>query len=193
MPLQMRTAWTGERFSGLLVLGESHYGDPEDLEVTRQVIEEAVDLRSSHAFLTKIEKVVTGEAAHGRGPGSFWQTVAFANFCPGAVDGPRTRPTEEMWDEGYRLFPAMLTLVKPKRILVLGNATWNHVGALSGTTHILTAGLKREAGRLDSDAGPDGNGMPITSIRHPSSWGFSTMRWHAYYKDFVAAYPAVTG
>ncbi|MGI4795093.1 MAG: hypothetical protein ACRYG8_13675 [Janthinobacterium lividum] len=189
MPIQMRTPWIGGRFSGLLVLGESHYGDPDDLDVTRQVIEEAADLRSSHAFLTKIEKVVTGEVALRRGPESFWQTSAFANFCPGAVDGPRIRPTEEMWEEGYRLFPAVLTLVKPKRILVLGNATWNHVGALTGTTYISTAGVKREAGRLASDAGPDGEGVPITSIRHPSSWGFSTMRWHAYYKDFVDRVP----
>ncbi|MGI4794432.1 MAG: hypothetical protein ACRYG8_10230 [Janthinobacterium lividum] len=192
MPLQMRTLWIGGRFSGLLVLGESHYGEPDDLDVTRQVIEEATDLRSSHAFLTKIEKVVTGEAARGRGPESFWQTSAFANFCPGAVDGPRIRPTREMWTEGYRLLPGLLTAVKPKRILVLGNSTWNNVGPLTNTIYISTAGAKREAGRLGPDAGPDGEGVPITSIRHPSSWGFNTMRWHAYYKDFVAAIPPVT-
>ncbi len=185
----MRMPWIGARFGGLLVLGESHYGDEDDANLTRQVIEEAVECRSPHAFLAKIEKVVTGEAARCLGPESFWQTVAFANYCPGAVPAARERPTREMWEEGYRLLPELLTFVKPQRILVLGNATWNHTGPLTDTVYIPTAGVLREAGRLGSEAGPGGEGVPITSIRHPSSWGFSTMRWHAYYKDFVAAMP----
>lgn len=189
MPLEMREPWLGERFDGLLVLGESHYGDPDDLNLTRQVVDEAVAGRSPHRFLAKIEKVVTGDVARRGGTGSFWHNIAFANFCPGAVDRPRMRPTAEMWTEGSRLFPALLTLVKPKRILVLGNATWDNVGSLTDTINIPTADTHREAGLLGPDAGPDGAGVSITSIRHPSSWGFSTMRWHAYYQDFVAAFP----
>ena len=192
--MELRTPWIGNRFDGLLVLGESHYHDDADAPgLTTQVVEEAVAGESPHALFAKVEKVVTGEIGRRTGDASFWQTVAFANFYPGVVPGPRKRPTPEMCEEGYRLFPALLSMVKPRRILVLGNVNWNNVGELTNTIDIQTVGAKREAGRLGAEAGLDGEGLPITSIRHPSAWGFSTMRWHAYYQDFVAAFPKVTG
>ena len=190
--MNLRKPWIGNQFNGLLVLGESHYGNAEDDGLTTQVVQEAVDGVSTHAFFTKIEIVVTGEALRKRGPNSFWHHIAFANFCPGAVDGPRHRPSEEMWAEGYRLFPELLLQVRPKRILVLGNELWDNIGALTDTALLSAPKKPREAGRLDMEAGAAGSGVPIASIRHPSSFGFSSAKWHDFYRSFVEVFP-VTG
>lgn len=189
MSLQMRAPWIGSRFEGLLILGESHYGEPEDLELTKTVVQGVVDRSAPHAFFTKVEIAVTGESSSRSGSDSFWQTVAFANFCPGAVDGPRQRPSFEMWTEGYRLFPKLMSFVKPKRVLVLGYQLWDNIGGLTEVKIISASKKDREAGRLDAEAGPNGQGVPITSIRHPTAFGFSAREWHAFYLSFLKYFP----
>ena len=187
--MNMRRPWIGGRFDGLLILGESHYGEADDLDLTTQVVQEMVDRTSRHAFFTKVEIAISGEASRKSGEDSFWQTVAFANFCPGAVEGPRERPSLEMWTEGYRLFPALMSLVRPKRVLVLGNELWDNVGGLTDTALLAAPKKAREVGRLDAEAGPDGKGIPIASIRHPSSFGFQAAAWHSFYMEFLQRFP----
>ena len=94
-----------------------------------------------------------------------------------------------MWEEGYAALPGLLRDIQPKRILVLVNATWTNMPAIENDVWIETAGKRRDAGRMTDEMGRHVKGVPVTSIRHPSSWGFSIQRWREFYLRFLEHLP----
>ncbi len=74
-------------------------------------------------FFTAVERAVTGRGRGGTRPADFWPTVAFANFCQGAADGPAGEKTPEMWRRGTAALPTVLEALRPRRMLLFSTAS----------------------------------------------------------------------
>lgn len=199
MVLEIRKPWLGERRTetGLLIVGESHYGEGApgvaDADLTNHVVGGITSGLRRHAFFSKVEAVVTGQASGFRGAQSFWAGVAYFNFCPGFVTGPRERPTSEMWSYGHTALSGLLDEIRPRRILVLGTELWENFPAIKDDVVIRWARGVHLAGRLPISGPSYNSDVPVAAIRHPSAWGFRPPEWHAFYLDFLAALPSVSG
>ncbi len=130
----MRTfdPWVGSRYTSegiggrrLLILGESHYGgsDCEYAAFTSEVIRDMALQKNRLAFFSRVLRLVTG----GRGPLSdaersdFWERVAFYNYVQSSPgDGPRCRPSAEMWIAAAEPLLSTLLELSPDVMLVLG-------------------------------------------------------------------------
>ena len=183
--MRPRTPWIGDRFGGLLIVGESHYvgeGEIDNSHLTIQVIEDAIR-GTSHRFHKNLAHAVTGRRLAGA---DFWRTVAFVNFCPGLVDGPRMLPTREMWAAGHDHFLVLLNEISPTHVLVLGKSkgrTFDNLPPFSAErAPILFEGQPRAAGYYELRSRPR---AIVTSITHPSA-AFSAERWHPFITEFLS-------
>lgn len=116
----------------VLVLGESHYGDPGDeyLKFTQEVVREwATEKRL--AFFTKAAKLVLGRGAGiwltDKERTNFWERVAFYNYVQSFLPAARYRPTQNMWDAAKKPFSQLLEELSPQVILVLGDELRLHL------------------------------------------------------------------
>ena len=180
----VREPWVGSAFSGLLIIGESHYGtsdDADDVELTKRVIK-LITEGTRHRFHTKVQQMIYGERGS-EDPAVFWSQVSFLNFCPGVTNDPRHRPDVQMWSAGHDALPGLLQSISPTHILVLGAETWTNMPPFDRTAEPLThEGRLREIGcyRVGEQSL-----APATSVPHPSSWGFSTTKWHPFVVAFL--------
>lgn len=142
----------------ILVLGESHYGEPgtERLSFTTEIVREWGQ-EKRHQFFTKTQKLVDVHA-----PGwisdearvEFWERVAFYNFVQVFVGTePRIRPTKEMWNAARVAFLATLAELKPQVMVVLGLKLASNLPQVPSGIHVIH--------------GP-----------HPAYGGFSYQQWH---------------
>ena len=144
----------GSRFGvSLLVLGESHYGQPEEecSDYTAGVVRTWAQQRRSR-FFTVISKVLLGtkDWIDDSLRGEVWEHIAFYNFVQEFVgDGPRNAPDFRQWVEAQVPFKTIVQDLRPDAILVLGHRLREHI--------------------LDVP-----NGVDVESIGHPSS---SSMRY----------------
>lgn len=158
-------AWEGDdyRTSGLngvrvLILGESHYGNPEELAPTfTQGVVRSLGIESRHRFFTAAAKLLLNSPAGVPLTDSerarFWQRVAFYNYIQEFVGTtPRTRPTKKMWQQAGNCLPAVVSELNPQLMLVLGKA-------LASWLPELPASLK------------------VCRVPHPASFGFQLGKW----------------
>ena len=158
--------WVGSRYSTdgicgkrILILGESHHGgggcDYQDF--TKKVIRDEALGENGHPrrkFFARVHRVIVG----GRGGFTdaqredFWSRVAFYNFIQTALEKPRDRPTNEMWEAACE--PLLLTLREQT------------------PTHILALGIE-----LYHRLPPFPKSITVCSIQHPSAPGFSYNKW----------------
>lgn len=131
--------WVGENYHTqtpkILVLGESHYGKPEwyTPEFTRYVVKDwALCKRGSSSYFTKIAKVLLGKAHEWISlddKHKLWHQVAFYNYVQKFVgDGPRMRPTPEMWAEAEESLGIVMNQLSPDIVIVTGKELGWHVG-----------------------------------------------------------------
>jgi len=139
--------WIGSKYATnnmfgkrVLVLGESHYGAPEDRvpEMTVNAVRRWAQEERA-AFFTKTAKLLLGLDSNtwlsDEQRAEVWEHVAFYNFvqqCPGEYS--RIRPTLDMWQAGRQPFLEVVRALKPDVILVLGKqlSSWlpqlpNHI------------------------------------------------------------------
>lgn len=132
--------WVGENYNSqtpkILVLGESHYGKSEwyTPELTQYVVKDwALCQKGSSSYFTKIAKILLGkpyewvslEEKH-----KLWNRVAFYNYVQQFVgDGPRMRPTPEMWVEAEKALNYVIGQLTPDIVIVTGKELGYHVGA----------------------------------------------------------------
>jgi hypothetical protein len=72
-----------------LVVGESHYGKPEernDRDITKRVIRQRIDESCHGQFFGVIERVVGGKAFDDPERFAFWSKTGFLNYAPHLVD-----------------------------------------------------------------------------------------------------------
>jgi hypothetical protein len=130
--------WVGDNYAAsspkVLVLGESHYKrDGFDRNTfTQEVIRSwAVGEQGSTKFFTTIAKVLSGKLNEGiskADKAEFWNSVAFYNFVQESVgDGPRDRPSEDMWKQAQQPFVQVMKDLSPNIVVVLGGHLCYHV------------------------------------------------------------------
>jgi hypothetical protein len=127
------------RFVGrrLLIVGESHYdeGQTYTQEQIRTFTTDIVrtwgaEAKGHQRFFANIFRTLnepnadhTSEAFR-----SFWHRVFFYNYVQSFVrGGARVRPTAKMFADSADAFHAVLNDVKPEAVLVMGQATWDHM------------------------------------------------------------------
>ncbi len=147
-------------------------------------------------FFTAVERAVTGRARGETRPAEFWPTVAFANFCQGAADGPAGIKTPDMWRRGIDALPTVLDELRPRHMLLFSTASWRRLHRLRGLTFrpdrtITLGGRTRDVCLLKRDDGAVR--VRCMNLGHSNSrnWG-SASDWH----PFVAAFldrPAAQG
>lgn len=138
----------------ILVLGESHYGVPEDEheEYTKEVVQLWAK-ENRLAFFTKIAKTIlnldSSEYLTDDAKTEFWENVAFYNYIQKIVgEGARIRPASDMWESSA---PALFEVIKdldPQIIYVLGKELADNLPQLP-------------------------SGIEVCYLSHPSSGGYS--------------------
>ena len=138
--------WEGKRYGSdglfgirLLILGEAHYGRPEELVASNTIdVVRKLGQQKRFRFFTVAMSLVLGR----RGPFSdaeraeFWERVAYCNFIqsfPGA--GPRKGPTPDQWLAGREPLLFTLAELKPQLLLVLGKNLRNYLPELPEYVH----------------------------------------------------------
>lgn len=158
--------WIGSKYGKnsrfgrkLLVLGESHYGDPDTInpDFTIDVVR-CYGQENRARFFTIAAKLLLGMGAgvwlSDRERAELWEHVAFANYVPGLVGyGSRERPTTEMWQAGEKPFLNAVDELQPDAIVVLGQE--------------LSHWLPELPPQIDVYVG-----------KHPSGRGFSYVEWN---------------
>jgi hypothetical protein len=172
--------WVGPRYGDdgrpLLVVGNSHYGRPEeetDRCLTRDEVRDYPDIPKP-AFFTRLAQVLAGEPLDQRGAREVLDGIAFYNFCQWvAADRPGVAPTSAMMAASKPAFWKVVDVLKPMHVLVLGNQVWMTIEDGSPTACVLD-GEERHVHRYERN----GHVFWALSIWHPASGhGFQLQRW----------------
>ena len=124
--------WVGSNYTTnkfgarILVLGESHYGSPEDeyedytIDVVKMWGQE-----NRLAFFTKIAKTLlnydSSDYLNEHERYALWENVSFYNYVQAIVgEGARIRPTGEMWQKSEVAFKEVIERLDPQIIIVFG-------------------------------------------------------------------------
>jgi hypothetical protein len=149
----------GFRGQRILILGEAHYGNPDEetSTFTRDWVENFASGARANRFFTVVSKLllavpagVSFKAAERR---ELWDRLAFYNYiqCFPAAKA-RVRPTVQMWREAAKCLPPVLAQLRPGLLLILGRGLAEHLPELPGC-------LNRCA------------------VPHPASFGFKLGEW----------------
>ena len=186
--------WVGEQYHSrkdwgirLLVLGESHYGEPPPKSnLTQCLTQQNAKREWSHRFWTNIAQSVSGEHHTTLDHEWFWNSVALYNFVQDLLPAARRCPAPPQWERGRNLLPLVLERLRPEAILVLGVRLWNQlpVDALDQPplrSHHDKYGSDRAVKRI---VVPNARAALASCINHPSS-GFSSKRWHPWVQALI--------
>ena len=185
--------WIGQQFAAscfgirVLVVGESHYWDraPENIQypdlwncttsLTQEVVEDWGRNRHGQGtaqFFTHVSNVLRQRYDGGQyedANGEMWNHVAFYNYVQSYVQRPQgqnnpNRPTDEQWEEGKGPFNAVLQILRPDAVLMLG-------GPNDGTSGWITHnhGHANFQGLYNPY---EHNGITFLGIYHPSAYGY---------------------
>jgi hypothetical protein len=184
--------WLGDGYESsvlrLLVLGESHYANPngEVPDLTSHTICAYLNWHKTGkarrpAFFTRVQQVVEGnrgrpnEEARKR----FWNEIAFFNYCEHLVGaGARKRPDRANWGSGALALQSVLERLRPTRVLVCGHELWDNVRGANASDSKWD--IEEDWARVTN-----ANGMEILvgSITHPSAPKFSAPKSHAHVRE----------
>lgn len=180
---QYEPGFCGRRF---LLLGESHYacwdGQRHDLgpTSTRVGVTDVVTRQDGARFYKNIEQALLNEErlngwCPGGGP-ALWNHFAFYNYVQSPVLGPpRTRPSQQQFDDSLALFTAVLEALRPERVLVCGKRLWGKMATTQVQAH-----HDVQAYELS-----DRSRVWCLAIKLPSCGGFSWRRTHPLIKAFL--------
>lgn len=186
--------------SRLLILGESHYGDPEEYRrsLTTEVIE---DQWSGHSYryFTAVQKSVLGPSQEVDAK-DFWKFVAFYNFIQRLVgEKPGVRPDQHMWKEAAAPFRETLNRLGPTHVIATGFDLWNNLprdedfwsdapeDEVATIRKLIPDRFKEGRGWLGRYRHGSGKCL-VVKIQHPSR-GFSPEQWHPVIRDFMQIAP----
>ena len=185
--------WIGDDYKAakrfgkrVMILGESHYEWDDEKphpEWTRTFIGNQVSGDHTHAFWTRVAGAFIGHRPNLAEKREFWRTVAFYNYIQeSAGNGPRIRPTPEMWRKSETGFAEVLRRHAPQVLIVLGYQLWNNVPDLGGMPDKPILG----APQTQTWRYPIGKGGTCLAyaIRHPSS-GFTGSAWQPYILEAI--------
>jgi hypothetical protein len=181
--------WIGDEYQAglrygkrVMILGESHYewdaDEKPDPDWTRTFIGNQISGEHTHAFWTRVVGAFIGHKPDLAEKQEFWRSVAFYNYIQeSAGDGPRIRPTPEMWIRSEPGFAKVLKKYAPQVLIVLGYQLWNNIPDLGGAwDKPINGAPQTQTWRYPLEGG--GTCLAY-GIRHPSS-GFSGSVWRPF-------------
>lgn len=192
--------WVGEQYFNIapekriLIVGESHYHDgssdsmnsSQKTEFTRVVINELAI--SGNNGKTKMfqntHKALFANDTFDRA--AFWNLVSFYNFIQEPMNTITSRPTTAMYTEGWNVFAEVVSILKPKTCLFLGNTAANYLEtAMKNKSSIKVGDIRwdKRIGRAYAKEvkiwDVDQHEVTLLFIKHPSSY-FNWMNWNTY-------------
>lgn len=168
----------------LLLLGESHYSDSCDRNITKEYISNHIDGKETKPTWRACERLLSScFPSVGQGA-DIWRYIAFSNFVQVPMSCRKCRPTEGDWKTGYEAFPELLALLQPDVMLVLGKTMWEDWLPGQewkwGITDLKQPGIRE---------GSDTNGVIYTRedggktvsgfVYHPASYGWCWQDWRS--------------
>jgi|GEM_PF-207315 len=190
--------------ANLLILGESHYGNPGDWDrwngqptvgVVREYCEEG-----GYPFFTKIMRTVLGPdtpADTSEQRSGFFESVAFYNYVQCSVgSAPDIPPTQEMWDEAAAPFRTTLESLRPTHILACGMRLWDNMPGAEEVCSPPPESLVRWFDPIDFPTRwppesllgyyrhSEGQSV-VLAIHHPSWKRYQPSAWHPVVKRFL--------
>ncbi|MDN7351023.1 hypothetical protein [Acetobacter senegalensis] len=198
----IRLPWVGSRYeeSRVLIMGESHYcalSDEFFIDLTLCTIEDARKEALGTSFFSNIKDSVLGNMSNKESSDDFWERFAFANFCQGAVireNGKSlSRASPQMFKAGEQALPTILSLLKPRKVILLSKNAWKHTRNLPCiTSHAAEPSIfcsdGKEAEIYFYASEPLGFAVSCIAICHPSSWRWSGQNanyWHFAIRNFL--------
>ncbi len=112
------------------VLGESHYGHPDEYrdDFTETVIRKCAFAPSRCGrFFAKILQVVGNRHISELDREHHWHKLAFSNYVQDLLPKSRQQPSNAEWDRGAAAFRTQLAITRPEILLVLGRRLWDHL------------------------------------------------------------------
>ena len=129
-------------------------------------------------------QLVLGRPANGIDRHEFWHAVSFYNYIQEPVgEGPRDRPTREMWANSGPAFLDVLNDLKPQHIIALGRALWDNLPSIGRQG----PGIQSCGETKDTWIYPYEGGEALSTwVYHPSSpKGASALSVHPYVKELM--------
>lgn len=181
----------------VLLLGESHYrpSDPLSLKAKQEfTITNFEDYASSNCqiyprngFWGRLQCLATRSQNPTRDASAeAWRRLAYANYVQDFVgQKARVRPTPTLWETGEAALMELLRRLRPDVVLVLGRATWNHLGDHTGKYIPVDGKLASRDGRVW--AMPTGRGDALSTwVYHPSSSQHSVEKSIRIFEELLA-------
>jgi hypothetical protein len=136
--------WKGKRFSTtkVLILSESAYSwrekdgtvvDPTSSHPTCQV-QHWMEHFGDQKYYTAMGRALSGK----KNPiyeelERTWNDYAYTIFVQGTVGlGPKSRPTNKMFEEAGNYFKRLLEEIRPLKVVVTGKTMWSHMPFCTG-------------------------------------------------------------
>lgn len=189
--------WVGDNYEKgiggkrLLVLGESHYSDTDDPELTQTVMKKLFDYKlgageyeSWMKTFTVFERAMTGRELSGEESVAFWNSVLFYNFIQEMLPGAGYRPTRKQFAGSAAAFDEVLNEYEPDLIITWGTALFDNTPALDG----------RDAPSIELDNNAiytyeyvllSGKHCKMLRMSHPSR-NYSIVKWHEIISKFMS-------
>lgn len=157
-----------DRATRLLIVGESHYGEPDEdpAESTRRVVANWTDGTWAVRYLMIAARILTGRPRHLVDRAASVHDIAFYNFVQTMMPDRSIRPTWKQAEDSGPAFCEVLRLLDPTHLLVTGNLPWH------GLVTIFGLGGVREFG---------GRSVPFMLLPTPSGQAYAIKTAHFSY------------
>lgn len=173
----------------ILIVGESHYGDPEkvtgDVNFSREIVmETGLGNWYPSKFFGNFHRTLLGtDNLSGEQRTAMWRHLAFCNFIQRPMENQNVRPSMNEFFEGWGKFVDLLKLLRPETVVFLGVTA---AGCFDEAMSALRITHEYRAGEYIAGAYPrrfsmtyDGMTTDMVAIRHPSQY-FSWEVWQQY-------------
>jgi hypothetical protein len=194
--------WIGDDYlnspNKLLLIGESHYYNPEKKEsfekhqnigYTREVIEKVAINKEYKTYKKKAPKIFpnihfTFLGNDNIATKSFWNKVGFYNFVQVPMKTNQGRPTKNDYTKGWEHFDEIINIVKHDTCIFLGNSSSQYFSNSLIKSNTKISSKLTNIGKVNNAMFKEteiklhnGQKVAILFIRHPSNF-FSWKKWN---------------
>ena len=183
--------WVGRDYASrisprLLLLGESHHGDSEAVNMTTPVVDEWLSGVSnpSYRFFTHLAVAVSGAEPNEKARAEIFRRIAFYNYVQKVLPGPRIAPSADDFVRSEPAFREVIAKLRPTHIVVCGDRLWRNMPYFdpqgSEGSKVLLADREFHIGQYMA-----GSASPFAMcIRHPQG-GFNGREWYPRLQAFL--------
>ena len=190
--------WVGAKYENgikgkrLLVLGESHYSDADDPDLTRTVMKRLFEYKlgacgheSWMKTFTTFERAVAGRALSGEESIAFWNSAIFYNFIQEPLPHRGCRPTARQFVESSNAFDEVLNEYEPDLVIAWGVTLFDKVSPHDGRG---TLSMMSDTADVYTYEYTLRSGKTCRTMRmpHPASYGYVWKQWHEAIARFMA-------